>query len=235
MLSNQQAPTNPQDTAPVRKRINQLYGQMKSAQEERDVFAGQVASLEEKIARLEQTSARPAEPTYTLENPYPPHNPTPQGPPAGQEFISRGDFNKAMSDLTQAITRQNTLVDAQRSSRGEVERDFAQHLSNPEFNSNYETILQHDFRGDPNGPMKAAIMARGMLAEGPGQLQPAQGAAADVARRQALSNIGPTVAEGGVAPAGDQVSRYHAAIDRARQTQKDEDWAYALKIKEGRA
>jgi hypothetical protein len=225
-------PVQPQDSQPVQKRINQLYGQMKSAQEERDQYADHAARLESRIAQLEHTAV-PAAPTYEIEQPQ--FGPgTPATPAPAGEYLSRGEFKQTMSELVQAIGRQNQLADSQRASRAEAERDFAQYFQNPDFATAYESALTQDFAGDPNGPVKAAALARGLLADYHTPAT-AQEASADAAKRQALTGIGPTVAEGNTPAPTDQASRYHAALARAQATGKDADFATALSIKYGQA
>lgn len=233
MISDQQVPVNPNDSRPVQKRINSLYGKMRSAQEERDTAMQRIEELEGRLNQLSPVPAPPpAQNTFTLDTGLPVAASQPASP-AGEDFVSRGELKNVMTDVVKTILGQTALTSAQTSSRQEVEQAYAQDLSDPEFVATMETALETDFRNDPRGPEKAAAMARGILAGRPDNLQPAAGATADTARRQALSSIGPSVAEGGVAPADDRVSRYNAAIEYAKRTGKDEDWARALRIKEG--
>ena len=137
------------------------------------------------------------------------------------------------SQMAQVIKKREGLSSQQNASRSEVERDFAQHFIDPQFRQTYETVLTEDnsFRDDPHGPYKAALLARGMLADVPAS--EAASPAADAARRQALTGIGPSVPEGNSAPQTDRVTRYNAAIARARQTGQDRDFVEALMIKNG--
>lgn len=219
------APIQPADSAGVQARIGRLYGDLRSAQEERDVGVARIQELEDRVSRLQA----PPEPTYQLEGA--PGVASPQGGDA----VSRSELNAMFGQLTQAIDRRDSLATSQNSSRANVERDFAQDLVDPNFRQTYETVLRSDrgIAGDPNGPEKAAIMARGLLA---GAAPSTPSPSADVARRQAMSpGVGPSVPEGSSAPVSDQVSRYNQAMARAAASGRDEDFVQALLIQRGQA
>lgn len=222
----EQAPVLPTDSQRVQDRIGRLYGQMRSAQEERDVYADRIAQLEARLGQLQQAQS---EPTYTLEG-----APSVASQPVAGDYVSRQELNAMFGQLTQAIERRDHLSTSQNSSRATVERDFAQELASDDFRRTYETILTSDrsLASDPNGPEKAAIMARGLLAG----TAPSHQSSADIARRQALSpGLGSTVPEGSSAPASDQASRYHQAMARAAASGRDEDFVQALLIQRGQA
>jgi hypothetical protein len=218
------APVVPTDSERVQRRINRLYGQMKSAQEERDVYADRINQLEQQVNVLSQ----PAQTQYQLDQ----GAALPTGTPPAGDYVSRQELNQMFGQLTQAIQRRDALSTSQHASRAAVEQDFAQQLQDPNFRQTYETILAQDasLAADPNGPEKAALQARGMLAD----FSAPTGNPADAARRQALSpGVGPSVPEGAPAQPDDRVTRYNQAIARAAQTNRDEDFVRALMIKNG--
>jgi hypothetical protein len=236
LLSNQQVPpgqqpagppVQPQDSQRVQNRINRLYGQMRTAEEERDAYAQRLEQLEARMAGL----SRPADPGYRLAEGS---GAGAAAEPAG-EYVSRAELQQTLTQVTQAIQQRDKLADSQFASRSEAERDFAPHFANPEFRSTYDTILARDgaLRADPDGPYKAAIMARGMFADAP--LTAPAGTTPDTARRQILSGVGPSVPEGAAAQPDDRVTRYNQALAYARSTGRDQDFVRALLIKNGQA
>lgn len=230
IVTNQPAPAaspaQPGDSARVQTRINRLFGQMKTAQEERNVYADRIADLESQLVQ-----ARTPQREYSsLES-----APASAGSPSAGDYVSRNELNQMFGELTQAIGSRDKLSTSQNASRAGVERDFAQDLLDATFRQTYETVFaQDEFLGaDPNGPEKAAVMARGLLAA-EASLQPSP--TADVARRQAMSpGVGASISEGGAAPVPDQVTRYNQAIDLASRTGRNEDFVQALLIQRGQA
>lgn len=219
------APVQPTDSERVQSRINRLYGQMKTAQEQSDLLVEQNRQLRDELLRLRnapQPGPTAQQPTYTFENFGAPQQPP--APDAG--YLSRAEAQRLVAETMQAFQQQLNFNNAQIASRAEAEREFATDFQRPGFREAYDTVLARDaaLQRDPNGAFKAALLARGMLADtiSSGAAPPA----ADV-RKQALSGVGPSIPEGNSQP-NSAYAEYRRLFDRARQTGSQTDYAAAL-------
>lgn len=223
----EEPPVQPGDTERVQKRINRLFGQMKSAQEANDAYATRVSQLEDQIAQLQAQRQQPSyNPDYQNYQPGPAEQA--QSQPDGQ-FVSRAELNRMFGQMTQAFQQANQLAAAQRASRVEAESEFAQEFADPGFRQHTEAALARMFAQDPDGPYKAAVFTRGLLADARTQA-PAQ-TAADAARKQSMSSF-PSVPEGN-GQSDDQIALYQQALAHAQRTGNHADYAVALQILQG--
>lgn len=129
-----------------------------------------------------------------------------------------------------ASAEASTLSHAHTLSRLEAEKDFPDVFGNPEVFAQAERIWATDpfLRKDPNGPIKAAALARAF--SGPA-LSSAPSPAEDV-RKLAISSVGPSLAQGSGQPVVRE-DRYRQALAYARYTQQPADFVRARNIQLG--
>jgi len=236
-------PISPKDTPRVQDRINKLYGKMKSAEERAQDAETRLAEM---MNRLEARYQNPQGPP-SQQNPNFHHFGFPSAQPqsfeptpisshdAGidqQPFVSRQELANLMAQQTQMLLAQNEAIQARTASQVEAEREYPDVYTNPELREATEQILRNDpyLRQDPKGPLKAAAMVRGMYAG----VFPSESGLPTTARKEAASSLGPSVPEGQSQP-DDRAARYQAALNRAAQTQRPEDFALARRIQLGQA
>jgi len=216
-------PVQPGDSPRVQTRINKLYAQKKSAEE---LVALQQQQIEQLRAQMTQiATAQPrevaADPGYY--NPGPVGNQEPATP-----FVSRNELYQVLSQLEQERQRRDDLRHAQSLNRAEAEKDFPEVFQIPELHDAYNTILAQDalLQGDPQGPYKAALMARGSQDT---FSQTSTGGLSLEARKRALSGVGASVPEGSASP-NDTYQQYRAAVERARVTRNPSDEVRAYQL-----
>jgi len=216
-------PVYPQDTSNVRKRIGKLFGQVKTLEEQ--LRETQMALGE---ARSQHYQAPPPPPPQAPQNPY-----SFQEPPASPQNLSRAEFMDLLHQQTRFILDQQSIATGQQGSRQEAERDFPDVYADPELREATEHIFRSDpaLRGDPQGPYKAALMARGAAADpfsrpapGPGQVD---------FRKVQAAGVGPSIPEGSAQPPPTRETRYAEAMNRFRLTGRMEDAALARRIQMG--
>jgi len=216
-------PVYPQDTSNVRKRIGKLFGQVKTLEEQ---LRETQAALGEARAHYQPTGPPPPPPAP--QNPY--SFQEPQAPP---QNLSRGEFMELLHQQTRFLLEQQQIAVGQQGSRQEAERDFPDVYADPELRETTEHIFRSDpaLRGDPHGPYKAALMARGAAADpfsrpapGPGQVD---------FRKVQAAGVGPSIPEGSAQPVPTRETRYAEAMERFRRTGRMEDAALARRIQMG--
>lgn len=222
------APVLPTDSPRVQDRINKLYAQKRSAEEEAAGLRALILEQSNKIDALTASRAYGPPPSSIPETPpsYVPGEPP--AVPAGQ-YISRHELERILTAERQAAARIAALSNAQIVSRDEAVRDFPDVFADPDLRSAADQVFRSDpaFSGDPNGYYKAAALVRGL--QPASRPNPAPVSAA--ARKHAMS-FGPSIPEAS-APQPNNVERYRAALNRARQTQRPEDFVLARKIQLG--
>lgn len=236
----QQPPLNPQDTEPVRKRINKLYGQWKGAEERASSFEERALRAEARLADMAATPALgppayaqyqpPQPPAYQNRAALPEEGPTP--PPA--DYVSRQELQNLLFGQTRYLMEQQRIQRAQESARAEAEADFPDVFTNPELREQYNLVMQRDqfLQQDPAGPYKAAALARGLNNQ-PGQLPPG-GYAPPAARKVQLAGMGATIPSGPpTQPLNERAALYQAALNHARRTGQMADFARARRIQMG--
>ena len=233
---------NPGDNHPVQRRINQLYAQKKSAEEEVTELRNELNHMKtERLAAPQTPQAQPQE--QNLGGYYGGYDNQQLAPANGQEapggqYVSRGELRqfagKIAEEVTRAVSQQSTLNQAHTVSRSEAEREFPEVFGNPDNREIANTIWQNEpaLHKDPNGPQKAAAMALGFIRSGNlsvnGRIEPAE------ARKEAASGVGASVPEGSGTP-GDRATRYQEALERARLSGKEADMVRARQIQLGLA
>lgn len=230
----QAPPVAPYDTPRVQDRINRLYAQKKTAEEEaaslRQLLIDQNAKLDALASG--RAIAPPQSPPSFMQDPTP--GPSQVGvTPAG--FVSRAELDAALRAQRQAFLDHQAIRDAQFVARAEAEREFPDVFRDANARQVYDQILSSErtFASDPMGPVKAAAMARGLIG-GAASARSAQAASAD-ARKTQIAGSGYSAPVGSPSNPGDQEARYQAALARARATQDPRDFVMARAIAEGRA
>jgi hypothetical protein len=227
----------PTDPPRYQERLNQLYGNMKSAEERAASLENRVQEL---LTRLDARDNQPPAVPFTNQfgsYPPPPQQQQPnfepsqaQPQPNAGPFISRNELNAILAAERQvSAIRQSHVV-----SRLEAERVFPDVFQNPELKSIADRIWDQDraLQADPRGPEKAALLARGIYYT-PGTPQPAAAPASAQVRKEAIGMVGPSVAQGNEQSPNDQAARFQAAMNIAIRTQRTEDFARARRIQQG--
>ena len=228
------APTSDTYPARVNDRINKLWGQKQAAVEQvpalQDQLADQARGLDALTAR---ETARPQAP-YTNQYGSSGLDPS-QGNPPPADLVSqlRAEMQVALQEQGRGIAEFLALQTQHTAARAEAERDFPDVFGRPEVRAAYDQIWSSDpyLQRDPNGPVKAAALARGFMNPDP-RSTPAQ-PSADV-QKQVLAGIGASVPQGSV-PANAQEQRYREAMAIAASTQRPADFVRARMIMAGLA
>lgn len=227
-------PIQPQDAPSVQKRINKLYGQKKAAEEVALANAERARIAEERLAQFQQFQPPQAlqPPAYqNYPQPVNPYAPQPETP--ADQTVSRAELQAALNAHGQFITNQMRLTNSHLISRREAESDFPDVFSNSELREAADQIWAADpyLQSDPQGPYKAAALARGLRAS---EIA-ASGSVPTAALKAQLAGIGPSVPDGSGAPsqASDRAARYNDAIRRAALTGRTADFARARRIQMG--
>jgi len=227
-----EAPVVAGDSERVQKRINRLFGQRMAAEERNGEYERQISELQTQVAGLQRpATTAPAQnytPQYQAAEPY---GPVGQAEPASAgDLISRSEVQNLFSQQTQALSAAFQTQQAQIASRASAELEFPDVYGNPTLRQAAEQILESDphLRADPRGPMKAALMARG-LTDGGILPQTVESGLSTDARKQALSGPGATVPQGTPNAQG-LVQQYQAALDRAKASQDDMDFVRAREL-----
>ena len=221
----------PNDPPRFQDRINQLYGQKKEAEER----AAQLeARLSDTLARLESRfQPAPQNQPYTNQyNQFPSNQPQAQTPPAA-DSVSRAELFAALEQQRQVLASQSALMQAHTVSRLEAERTFPEVFRNPSVKQAADEIWARDrtLQGDPRGPEKAAAQALGLFYASGSAPAPVQ--VPQAVRKENLSGLGPTVAEGSPQPQNQTQQRYDQAMTYAKTTGRLEDFARARRVQLG--
>ena len=155
----------------------------------------------------------------------------PGDPHAG--YVSRAEINTLLARQQQEMAAHSALQQAHIVARLEAERDFPNVFNDPELRSAANEIWERDpyLRNDPRGPVKAAALAQALSV---GASPSAQNPAAVLQRKAALSGVGPSIPSGSEASQqNDAAARYNQAMQRARYTQRIEDFSRARRIQLG--
>ena len=224
----------PADSDSIRRRIGRLYGQWKSEQE-------RAADLE---ARLQRTEAAlnaiqaPPRPFTNQFAQFPPQAPAPATPGVPSEsspgtpsdYVSRTELLAALRAHSEMIAEQTRTASAQSLARREAEADFPDVFADPDLKEAAERIYASDpfLRSDPNGPYKAAAMARGLRDPG----APAGGPAPTAERKAQLAGIGISIPQGTQQP-NERELRFRQALAYANRTGRLTDYARARRIQMG--
>lgn len=232
-----QPPVLPGDSQRVQDRINRLYGEKKTAEERVQELETRLSAM---IGRFEPAQnpfngfpsqlQPPAPPPPAAFNPF--ESPGGGPPQPDGQYVSRSEMAALLQAQTQQLLRVQALGAAHSASRSEAQRDFPDVFAHPQLASVYERALSRDFSGDPEGPYKAAMLARGAaFSVGGPPAQPGPQVPTS-ARKEGLMGVGASVPEGSGAT-DDRAARYQAALARARQTGREEDVVTARLIQQG--
>lgn len=234
----QQPPVGPQDTEPVRRRINKLYGQWKGAEERAVSFEDRALRAEARLAELTQPQMppmpqyQPPPPAPRPQNPYESAASPVEGQPPLADFVPRAELQNLLYAQTRFLMEQQQIRDAQLRARAEAETDFPDVFANPELRDQYDLVMQKDqfLQRDPQGPYKAAALARGL---NPSQVPPG-GYAPTAARKAQVAGLGATIPSGNQqSQLSERQARYNQAIQHARRTGDLADFARARRIQMG--
>lgn len=223
----QQPPLGPQDTEPVRKRINKLYGQWKGAEERAVSFEDRALRAEARLAEMTQYQPppRPA-------NPYEPAASAVEGQPPPADYVPRAELQNLLYAQTRFLLEQQQIRDAQLRARAEAETDFPEVFTNPELREQVDLVMQRDqfLQRDPQGPYKAAALTRGLNT----QNVPPGGYAPTAVRKAQVAGLGATIPSGNQqSQLSERQARYNQAIQHARRTGDLADFARARRIQMG--
>lgn len=220
-------------------RIDRLLGQRDAANERSQLLEQRLMDTTRRLEFLESGQSRqPAAPpasnapwTNQFGSSSPGFAADPNSAPPAGDYVSRREL-QAIVDRTREESRNAIgLYHAQLSSSGEAIRDFPDVFNDPGLRADADRLLREDphLSQDPHGPYKAAAMARGLRGF-ENRVGPAQIPAADQ-RKAEISGLGITVPEG--SGSQDPRQRYLAAFQRARETQRPDDWLAAMRLAEG--
>src|SRR5262245_2024138 len=227
-------PLNPNDTEPVKKRINKLYGQWKGAEERATSFEERALQAEAQLAHLRANPSppppAPAPQPRWQPNPGAAYGEEGSSPPA--DYVSLAELQNLIFGQTRFFMEQQRIQRAQEAARAEAEADFPDVFANPDLREQYNLVLQRDqyLQQDPQGPYKAAALARG-LNHSPAI--PSGGFVPPTARKVQAQGLGATIPSGPQVPLNDRQQLYAAALNRARQTGDLADFARARRIQMG--
>jgi hypothetical protein len=232
-------PTSDAYPARVNDRINKLYGQKREAEEKAQQYEAILAEQNRKLDMLMGMQQRQPNP-WTNQYGQSEHQPSSgfipaqsNPPPAGTP-VSREEIQALLGAERQAFAQSMQLQHAHSASRDDAARDFPEVFSDQNLRQAAERIWASDpyLQKDPQGPYKAAALARG-LSVNEQRAAIAQAVATDV-RKTALTAMGPSVPDGtGQGPS--QQQRYEQALARAKYTQEMSDFVLARKIQLGLA
>jgi len=222
----------PNDPPRFQERINSLYGAKKSAEERAEALERQ---LQDVLSRLESRPSPQTQAPFTNQYASSPGFQTPansfdpaQGNPS-VAGISRDEVVRLLNEQRQVFAAESSLRNAHIVSRMEAERQFPDVFRDPNIKQIADEIWDRDrtLQFDPHGPEKAALLARG-IAYSPGPFSQSATAPASV-RKEQISAVGASVPEGSGTP-DTLAAQYHAAMERARLTQRPDDFAEARRI-----
>lgn len=215
----------PPDGGRASDRINKLYGQVKSRDDE---IAGLRQQISDLATRLQpQGYAAPPQPAQSYMNQPSSFEPAQAPSPDAGSFVSRQELTRILSDVTRAQAEQNALYQAHSVSRREAELDFPDVFADSDLRDSANRIWEQDpyLKRDPMGPYKAAALARGLGGRGSGVQGGNQQSSA--LQKGMLSGIGPSVPEG-QGQVDDRFSRYEDAKKRASQAEDRVEQDYWL-------
>jgi hypothetical protein len=219
------APVTPQDSPRVRDRIHTLYGRWKGAEENSNKYLQEIESLKAEVASLRRPA--PQVQGYEYSGPVQPSDFPAPGQPQST-YPSAGITREELRVELAEWTRQQDTRNAQIESRLAAERDYPDVFANPDLRASVDEIISLDpnLQNDPLGPVKAALIVRGLNGS-------PQTSAVDDARRTALGGPGATVPEGNSQAASpeDLSAQYNEALRVASVTQKQEDWARVFALR----
>lgn len=228
----------PQDADSVKRRIGKLYGQWKSEQE-------RAADLEGRLQRAEAALNAIQSPPRPFSNQFGQYPPAPALAPAtpgmqpesspGQpsDYVSRTELLAALRAHSELIAEQTRNASAQATARREAEADFPDVFADPDLKEAADRIYASDpfLKADPNGPYKAAAMARGL--RDPFAGAPAGGPAPTAERKAQLAGIGVSIPQGAPSQPNERELRFREALAYARRTGRLSDYARARRIQMG--
>lgn len=220
-------PVYPTDSERVQTRINKLYAQRRNAEELAEQQARRIEDLERRL-----NGFAVAQPSQVPGHQYEVYNPGAVNAGSQSEQALTPDLIARVIDQRMQVYEQrqaniDAVRNAQNASRAEAEGDFPDVFQSPNVRAVFDQILRSDpsLAQDPQGPYKAAAMARGFQ----DPLSAAGQSASPDARKQAIAGVGPSVAEGSQ-NSGDLRTQYHQALALARQTGRDSDYVRAYQL-----
>lgn len=175
----------PRGVVDMQRRINKLFAQKRAAEEGRAAEQERVRALEARLVELEERATRPVPPYYTPPsappdpvtgfNPYgqfsaPPH---PLPPPTLDPRQLAVIFSQAISPLVERLNARDALdalAGAHEQSWAVAAEEFPElSTANSTLRRTAETLLRQDpeLSRSANGPYRAVLTARGLLADTP--------------------------------------------------------------------
>ena len=221
------APTAPQ--APQDDLVSRLWG-ARPALSATDQL---LIETQQRLDRLLQAQqAAPAAPVAAPHQNYFGSDPVQQAPAApAPQYVSRQEMQAMLDQQKQLVAGALQLHQAHLTSRAEAERAFPDVYRDSNLRQAADQIWASDrsLQANPNGPLLAAALARGLRGSQAAQT-PLSAAAAD-ARKMQQAGVGVSSPDGSGAPPPNQ--RYQAALARARATQDPTDFLQAMLIARG--
>jgi hypothetical protein len=233
--------------AAMEKRINRLYGQWKTAEEGKSAMEERYAALEQKYEALEARFSQAARPPVAGTPALPPQSQVgypgfqgygqpPNAAPVPPAAPPAGPNNEVMSAI-QALNERLDRRDQMEALGAQQEQAYAAAVAEfPELKDQNSAlahaarqVFQRDpnFRLDPQGPYRAVIMARGLMAD-----RVANEAGLETARRAAATPQATAVGTEGTTLAQIK-SKYDAVLERMQRGigNSHENWKEAQGLK----
>lgn len=220
----------------IQKRMNQLYGQKKEAEEmadtlkqENEQLRSQMQDFQEQLKLLKEQ--KPAAPDV--------------GTPGNQNFggvdpeqiqgMIRQTVGEAVSEQLKTQQQQQALGQAQRLSWNAAVKEFGEGFkdTNSELYQTAQNIWASDpiLKQDPKGPYKAAVMARGLL----GDIQNTPGQGMVPAQQSINQNISKSDAEAELQEIDKELDALNPRLMKPTGGSIGSDWMRhkALQVKKG--